>query len=420
MQPTFKAIGISYRDSPLAIREMMAFGEERTKTFLKTLNSTLGLGEVMILSTCNRTEIYYSSERALRKEILTLLAIELSVEQEKFGKYFKELPEDLAIRQLYKVALGLDSKVLGDIQISNQVKKAYQWSADEGMAGPFLHRLLHSIFYTNKRVVQETSFRDGAASVAYATVELIKQFAPNFHQPKVLVLGLGEMGANIAENLQGLEGEIVLANRSIEKAESLGSHLGFEFLVFDEALVKADNFDVIVSTVASRVPVLHRKHFEGSSIKHKMFIDLSVPRSIDPTIADLHHTLLYNIDDIDQKTSAALLKRKKAVPQVEEILEESLQEFHNWAQEMEVSPTIQKLKNALEEIRKRELAKYVKKASDSELKLLDSATKGIIQKVIRLPVLQLKAACKRGDADNLVETLTDLFDLESEPTQDSQ
>lgn len=415
MHQIFRALGISYKSAPVELREQVTLEEEANKKFLKKLNDTLGLGEAIIISTCNRTEIYYSAEDNRDQDILSLLSVEKNLSQfEDFRTYFESYSDDTAIDQLYRVSLGLESKVLGDIQISNQVKKAYQYSADEGMAGPFLHRLMHSIFYANKRVVQETAFRDGTASTAYAAVELVKQVIPNFESPKVLLLGLGEIGENIAENLEGVEVEVYLANRTNSKAESLAARLGYQSIALEDALSSVSNFDAIISTVAVDQPIIVKDHLVSELPGQKLVIDLSVPRSIAPEVEELPHVLLYNVDLIEEKTTQTLQERQNAIPSVEQILVDSVDEFHNWAQEMEVSPTIQKLKNALEEIRQKEISKYVKKATESELKLLDAATKGIIQKVMRLPVLQLKAACKRGEADALVESLTDLFNLEQE------
>ena len=414
MQPTFRAIGISYHNTSLEIRERVTFDEASCRDLLRRLNTAFGIGEALVLSTCNRTEVYYASEVSLASEIVRLMSVLRGLNSsEDLLELFLDYSEEEAVRHLYQVSLGLDSKVLGDLQISNQVKRAYQWSADEGMAGPFLHRCLHSIFYANKRVSQETSFRDGSASTAYASVELLKQFVPNFHEPKVLLIGLGEIGSVLADNLQGTGLDITVANRTEGKAQAVAAEFGYQALPLDEVLSNLGGFDAILSTVQGDAPLI-TSDLLPERLTQQLFIDLSLPRSIDPKIEERHNVLLYNIDHIDQKTSEVLRKRKRAIPKVEAILEESILEFNDWAQEMEVSPTIQKLKNALEEIRKRELAKYVKKASDAEIKLLDSATKGIIQKVIRLPVLQLKAACKRGEAETLVETLHDLFDLEGE------
>jgi len=414
MQLTFKAVGISYKNSPIEVREKLALGESSSKRFQKLLNTTFGLAECMVLSTCNRTEIYYSSDHSLKDDIVKLLAVHNgSFKGDELLPYFEEYSHSDAIHQLFRVSLGLDSQVLGDIQISNQVKKAYQWSVDEGMAGPFLHRLMHSIFYANKRVVQETAFRDGAASVAYVATDLAKKFIPNFQKPSILVLGLGELGKNIAENLDGVEADIHVSNRTWEKAEQLQSRLNVKAVPFEKCFDQIYDYDVIISSVSTEKPLLSHSHFP-KGVKQKLLVDLSVPRSIEPSLSESHHLLLYNVDQIEMKTNEALEKRKGSIAQVESILSEALNEFDNWSQEMEVSPTIQKLKNALEEIRQREMSKYLKKASEDELKLLDAATKSIIQKVIRLPVLQLKAACKRGEADSLVETITDLFNLEAE------
>lgn len=413
MQQFFRAIGISYQTAPLELREAVTLDESANRSFLKKLNELFGMGEALILSTCNRTEIYYSSEVSRDAEILSLLAIEKDLSKfNDLESYFNSYQDEAAVDKLYAVALGLESKVLGDIQISNQVKKAYQYAADEGMAGPFLHRLMHSIFYANKRVVQETAYRDGTASTAYAAVELTRQFTPNFHSPKVLILGLGEIGENIAENIEGIEAEVFVANRTAIKADTVAHRFGYQSLSLEEALKTVSKFDAIISSVAGDSPILSKGGFNGDLPSQKLIIDLSVPRSIDPSVEQLGNVVLYNIDLIEEKTTQTLKVRQEAIPAVRKIMEESVFEFNNWAQEMEVSPTIQKLKNALEEIRQKEIAKYVKKASESELKLLDSASKGIIQKVMRLPVLQLKAACKRGEAEALVETLNDLFDLD--------
>lgn len=415
MHQTFRALGISYKSAPVDLREQVTLEEESNRKFLKVLSETLGLGEAIIISTCNRTEIYYSAEENRDGDILSLLSMQKDLSQfQDFRSHFNSFIGNAAINQLYRVSLGLESKVLGDIQISNQVKKAYQYSADEGMAGPFLHRLMHAIFYANKRVVQETAFRDGTASTSYAAVELVKQVVPNFEQPKVLLLGLGEIGENIAENLEGVEASIYLANRTLAKAETLASRLGYHSLPLEKALANVSDFDAIISTVAVEAPIITKGHLDSELSGQKLVIDLSVPRSVAADVDELPHVLLYNVDQIEEKTTQTLQERKNAIPAVGQILEDSINEFHNWAQEMEVSPTIQKLKNALEEIRQKEISKYVKKASESELKLLDAATKGIIQKVMRLPVLQLKAACKRGEAETLVESLNDLFNLEQE------
>ncbi|MBV6646917.1 MAG: glutamyl-tRNA reductase [Cyclobacteriaceae bacterium] len=412
MNNHFRTLGISYHSAELDIREQLSFDEDGSKQFLRELRDVLDIQEGLILSTCNRTEIYYASESDLDDKIIALLSFQRSLDKVLLKEVFNHLQGEEAISHLFEVALGLDAKVLGDIQIANQVKKAYQWTADEQMAGPFLHRLMHSVFYANKRVVQETPFRDGAASVAYASVEIVKGFIQNFQNPKILTLGLGEIGGDVAENLKGIKANITVANRTRSKAKVLQETFDYEVLDFDTALQNVHEYDVVISAVFADQPVITKGHFSKKSMSHKLLLDLSVPRSVAPEVEELNGLLLYNIDQIEEKTSVAVEKRKKALPKVRAIVRESIDEFSNWSQEMEVSPIIRKLKLALEEIRKEELTRYLKNADTKEVEMIDKVTKSIIQKVIKLPVLQLKAACKRGEAETLVEVLNDLFNLE--------
>ena len=197
MYESLKVVGLSHDSSPIAIRESVAFSENESRNFLDRMRDILGVEEALILSTCNRTEIYYTSDLDLSNAILNLLKTEKGVDH-GIDSYFWNKEKLPALRHLFRVALGLEAKVLGDIQISNQVKKAYQCSADQHLSGPFFHRLMHTIFYANKRVVQETVFRDGTASVSYACVGLVQQFIQNFSDPKILVLGLGEIGRDLS------------------------------------------------------------------------------------------------------------------------------------------------------------------------------------------------------------------------------
>ncbi|XOV93227.1 MAG: glutamyl-tRNA reductase [Bacteroidota bacterium] len=409
----FKSLGISFKNTPLEVREAITLNEEETKSLLRRINEVLGLDEVLILSTCNRTEIYYTSKELQTDSLISLLSSFKGIESGTINSYFNTYSESEAINHLFEVSLGLDSRVLGDIQISNQVKKAYQWSADEGLAGPFLHRLMHTIFYSNKRVVQETPFKDGTASLASVAVDLTKHFTKNFTLPKIVVIGLGEIGEDVAENLKDIVAEITLINRTDDKAVEKARELGFNFKSFDQLEEVVASSDVIISAVNSPEPILVTSQF-GNTSSHKLIIDLSVPRSVSSDVESLNGILLYNVDQLQERTAEALLKRQSAVVDVKSIIKESLSEFKEWSQEMEVSPTIQKLKNALEEIRQEELARYVGKVDEKQSKLLDKATRNMIQKVIKLPVLQLKAACKRGEAETLVEVLNDLFNLEKD------
>ncbi len=410
MNQHFRFVGISHRDSPLDLREKLAFQEDNTKEFFKKLREVHGITESMVVSTCNRTEIYFSSITPLEEEVIKLACIQKALDYAEVAPYVHSLSGSKAVEHLFKVSLGLDARVLGDIQIINQVKSAYQWAADENMAGPMLHRLMHTIFFANKRVTQETAFRDGSGSVASVAVSLISTLSGMLNDPRILLIGTGEIGQNVLENLGGFT-DVTIINRTRERAELLANQRGYRVANFENLHEEANKADVIIAAITSDQLLL-----TGADIKptltQKLLIDLSVPRVIDESVETVQGTVLYNVDQIEERASEVLEIRKKSVGQVEKILNEHLEDFTNWTDEMTVSPTIQLLKDRLEQIRQEELAKHFKKLTEKEYELINSVTKSMIQKVIKLPVLELKAACKRGEAETLVEALHDIFNLE--------
>lgn len=416
----FKAVSLSFKKAPLEIRELIALDEAACRRFLHTLHHELGLSDLLVLSTCNRTEVYYSAERDQSPAIIEALGqLKHLPEVAEYFPYFDILDQHTdAVRHLFEVAMGLDAQVVGDMQISNQVKQAYQWSADADAAGPFLHRLLHTIFFTNKRVQQETSFRDGAASTSYAALELVEELTADVANPRVLVVGLGEIGADVCRHLgdSKLFQDVTICNRTRSKADLLAEECGLKVIDFEDLVPGLRDADVVISSISRDEPFFTRDMVERLDVlSYKFFIDLSVPRSIATDVEQVPGVLVYNIDAIHSKASAALERRLAAVPQVRAIIEESLAGLQDWAKEMMVSPTIQKLKNALEQIRLEEMDRFQKKMSPEEAKRMDDITRSLMQKILKQPVLQLKAACKRGEADQLIDVLTDLFDLERQP-----
>ncbi|AHJ99701.1 glutamyl-tRNA reductase [Hymenobacter swuensis] len=420
MLHSFKALSLSFKKAPLAIRELIALDEAACRRFLYTLHHELALQDLLVLSTCNRTEVYYSAERDQSPTIIEALGqLKGLPEVTEYFPYFDVLDQQTdAVRHLFEVAMGLDAQVVGDLQISNQVKQAYQWSADADAAGPFLHRLLHTVFFTNKRVQQETSFRDGAASTSYAALELVEELTADIANPRVLVVGLGEIGADVCRHFGDSKvfTDVTICNRTRSKADELAQECGLQVIDFENLVQGLKEADVIISSIARDEPFFTRElvaHLDVLS--YKFFIDLSVPRSIAADVEQVPGVLVYNIDAIQSKASAALERRLAAVPQVRAIIEESMAGLQDWSKEMMVSPTIQKLKNALEQIRLEEMDRYQKKMSPEEAKRVDDITRSLMQKILKQPVIQLKAACKRGEADQLIDVLTDLFDLERHP-----
>ncbi len=423
MSHPFKAVSLSFKKAPLAIRELLALDEAACRRFLNTLRHELGLADLLVLSTCNRTEVYYAADDDRSRDIILALGeLKNRPDVGSFLPYFDVLATaDDATQHLFEVAMGLDAQVVGDLQISNQVKMAYQWAADADAAGPFLHRLLHTIFFTNKRVQTETSFRDGAASMSYATVELAEELTADVASPRVLVVGLGEIGADVCRHLAGSKAfaSVTLCNRTRSKAEALASECGLKVVGFEDLVPALRDADVIISSINRAAPFFTPELVQHLDVlSYKFFIDLSVPRSIAPDVELVPGVLVYNVDAIQSKASAALEARLAAVPQVRAIIAESIAGLQGWAKEMLVSPIIQKVKAGLEQLRLEELDRFQKKATPAESKLLDEVTRSLMQKVLKQQVLHLKAACKRDEAQagQLMELLSNFFDLERQPT----
>ncbi|UYZ58479.1 glutamyl-tRNA reductase [Hymenobacter latericus] len=418
MTHPFKAVGLSYKTAPLAIRELIALDEPACRRFLDTLHQELGLSDLLVLSTCNRTEIYYAADRDQSPAIIEALGnLKGVADMGAYYEYFNLYnTADEAAQHLFEVAMGLDAQVVGDLQIANQVKTAYQWSADADAAGPFLHRIMHSVFFTNKRVQQETSFRDGAASTSYAAVELVEELTTDFASPRVLVVGLGEIGADVCRHLTNNKSfaDVTICNRTRAKAELLAEECeGLKVIDFENLAEALQEADVVISSIARDTPYFTAEMVSRLEVlSYKFFIDLSVPRSIEPEVEEVPGILLYNIDAIQGRASEALNRRLAAVPQVRAIIADSIAGLDEWSREMMVSPVIQKIKGALEQLRQEELDRYQKKVSAEEAKRLDDVTKSLMQKILKQHVLQLKAACKRDDADQMIDVLNDLFDLE--------
>jgi glutamyl-tRNA reductase len=424
MSHPFKAISLSFRKAPLAIRELLALDESACRRFLQQLRTELHLTDLLVLSTCNRTEVYYAHDDDYSAAIIQALGnLKQRPDASSFAPYFDlYLEPEAATQHLFEVAIGLEAQVVGDLQIINQVKQAYQWAADADAAGPYLHRLLHTIFFTNKRVQQETSFRDGAASMSYAALELVEELTADVASPRVLVVGLGEIGSDVCRHLADSKGfaSVTLCNRTRTRAEQLAAEFApgqlqvVDFENLTEALREAD---VIISSINRETPFFTRELVSHLDVlSYKFFIDLAVPRSVAADVEQVPGVLVYNVDAIESKASAALEQRLAAVPQVRALIASSLVDFADWSREMLVSPLIQRMKASLEQLRQQELDRFQKKATPGEVKLLDEATRAFMQKVLKQHVLHLKAACRRDEAEHLLPILTEIFDLEHQPT----
>jgi glutamyl-tRNA reductase len=229
-------------------------------------------------------------------------------------------------------------------------------------------------------------------------------------------LGLGEIGMDVCDNIADKEfAEITIMNRTREKAEKMASGRNFRIADFDNLIEELKKADVVISSVMIDKPLITKELMDKIGVlSFKYFIDLSVPRSVADNVEDIAGVLVYNIDTLRVRADEALKTRLAAIPHVERVIEEAIVGFNDWSREMVVSPTINKLKNALEQIRKEEVARHLKNLTPEESEKIEKITMSIVQKIMKSPVLNLKAACKRGEADQLVGVINDLFDLEKQ------
>ncbi|RAU82755.1 glutamyl-tRNA reductase [Pontibacter arcticus] len=416
MQNRFKALTLSYKSAPIAVREAVALNEIASRNLLAKISEFTDATDVLVLSTCNRTEVYYTSEADLSQPLIKLIAMERGFMATKnIAPYFTSITNAKeAVQHLFYVALGLESLVVGDMQILNQVKKAYQWTADANMAGPFLHRLLHTIFSANKQVFNQTSFFDGAASVSYAAVELVEELTKNIENPRVLMIGVGEIGANVCDNFQKSSiNNIIIANRTYHKALELAKNTGATAVYWENVQAEIKLADVIISSVPGDCFYISKVDIAPLQAP-KFFVDLSMPRSIDPALTELEGVTVHNIDNIKNRATEALEIRLAAIPAVKQIIADNMEEFATWTKELAMSPALQQFKSRLEEIRQQEVNRYLKKLGDSEKEMVEAITRNILNKIVKLPALELKAACMRGESEALLEGLSALFNLDQQ------
>jgi len=411
----FRCLYISYKNAPLSERSMFYLNESETHLFSNKVADILSIQEMFIVATCNRFELYYVHEEDVNISLIGLLKSFKGISQdskklmEKFTYY---IGRD-ACTHLFRVSLGLESQILGDLQIITQIKKAYQISCDANVAGIFLHRLLHAIFYTNKQVVQSTSFKEGTASTSYACYSLANQLSKTFIDPQILVVGAGSIGKDVCLHLsQNGFKNVTILNRTIEKAESLAKECNFSYGKLEELTSKIESCQIIISTVEHNTAIITKDMVDRMDIGLKFFIDLSVPNSIESTIEQLSGVEVFNIDDLQQDIEEVQEKRKNAIPVIEGMISDALHDFCQWTEEISVNPVIKQLKSSLNEIRMTEIAKFTPNISLKEKDLVEAITENMIQKIIKFPVMELKSACKRGEEEQLSEMIQNLFKLE--------
>jgi glutamyl-tRNA reductase len=397
---TIALVGLSHHVAPVELRERVTLDLGPAAELARSL------GDAVCLSTCNRTELYLSGVDPAR----AAAALE-GLAGESLAGVLYELHEDEAAVHLFRVAAGLDSLVPGEGEILGQVRDAYEAVA----TGPVLDRVFRQALGVGKRVRTETAIGESPASVSSAAAALAAQVFGDLHGRRVLLVGAGRIGELAASNLASRGAEIAfVANRSPEAARELAHRFGGAAVGLEALGAKLGEVDVVVSSTSSSEPLLSAGDVPARRRAPLFFIDIAVPRDLDPAIAELGGCFLYDIDDLEAVVAETLAGRRAEAERAEQLVKEEAERFRSWRASLDVVPAIASLRARAEEIRSAELAKLDARVTDEERRTLESVTAQILNKLLHLPTVRMKEAAVSADGAVYADAVRHLFGLEEE------
>lgn len=416
-------IGLNHRTAPLDLLERMAIGEGQLPKALHDLCSREHISEALVLSTCNRTEVYATAERfhGAYSDIRGFLADFSFLPPEAFSDHLYVHYDSAAASHLLSVTSGLDSAVLGESEIQGQVKHAWERSRDEGTAGASLNLLLRHALEAGKRARTETGIARNIASVSQAAVAMASKRLDGVAGKTVLVLGAGEMGEGMAVALAGAGvGEVLVANRTPARADELAARVGGRSVALLDVPDRIADVDLLLTSTGSRVPMVERDDVEAimadRSGRPLLVVDIAVPRDVDPRVAGIDGVTLLDMDDVRRFAEAGVAERRREVAAVEAILHDELDRYLGATSAREVAPMIVALRERAEAVRTAEIDRFRTRYDDldpRQLDLVDAVTRGVVAKLLHQPTVVLKDAAGSARGDRLVAALRELFEIES-------
>lgn len=397
-------LGLSHKTAPLEVRERLAFDAGQLPLALDDLKSSSGVDEALILSTCNRTELYCQVAQGDASAALSWLARYRELKPSELEPHLYHLLDEFAVRHALRVASGLDSLVVGEPQILGQLKDAYEQAVSVGTAGKFLNRLMQFSFSTAKLIRTETEIGNTPVSVAYAAVKLAQQIHGDLSQRSALMVGAGDTINLVASHLtgSGLE-NLVIANRSHANAVELAARHRGEAIGLNELPHRLAQADIVVCSTASRVPIITRGIVELALKQRRgepMFlVDLAVPRDVEAEVAGLDDVYLYTVDDLEHVIASNMRLREEAAVQAEEMVQLQVQGYMDWLQIQSSSATIAAYRDRGERIREQATERALRRLSngDDPREVIDQLARGITNKLMHHPTRQLRAAAGRDD-----------------------
>jgi glutamyl-tRNA reductase len=424
-------IGLSHKTAPVDVREKFAAAADALPEVLARLANRAELAESMLLSTCNRVEVFANAKdvaaasRAVREVLREHVG---AARADDMRDYLYELTDDEAVRHVFRVAASLDSMVLGEPQILGQVKDAYDAAVAAGTLGTFLGRCVHRAFTVAKRVRTETALGAGTVSISSVAVDLARRIFGDLVGHTVLLLGAGEMAEAAARSLGKGAGSVRVCNRSFERAASLAAHFGGSAAPLDkldEELVLAD---VVVASTASPSFVVTRDMVKQAMRARRgrtlFFVDIAVPRNVDPAVHKIDNVFVFNVDDLEQQVADGMKARHGEVEAAERIVAHELEEFRKWAHGLDVQPTIVALRAKTRAVLvaelERSLGGRLKHLGEGDRAALSQMLDSAVNKLMHAPTTRLKAAAAQQDGPELVDAVRHLFDLPEPPAVDGE
>lgn len=412
------AVGLNYQTAPVEIREKVSFNDAELADAMEALKNKKSILENVIVSTCNRTEIYAIGDQlhTSRYYIKEFLSEWFGIDKEEFSKYLFFYEGDGAIEHLFQVTCGLNSMVLGETQILGQVRSSYMLAQRENTIGTVSNHLFKQAITLAKKAHAETEINTNAVSVSYAAVELAKKVFGNLKGKNVLILGAGKMGELAIQNLQSNGADhITVINRTFEKAVNLAERFNGQAKKLQElqcALVEAD---ILITSTGSKDIVVTKQMMDFVNKMRKgrpiFMVDIAVPRDLDPAIGELENVFLYDIDDLEGIVQANLEERKTAAEKIDFMIEAEIVEFNQWLNMLGVVPVISALRQKALGIQADTMTSLQRKLphlSDRDLKVLNKHTKSIINQMLKDPILYAK---ELADESNTKESLNDIVKI---------
>ncbi|MGA9041010.1 MAG: glutamyl-tRNA reductase [Terriglobales bacterium] len=415
----FQLIGVNHRTAPVEVRERLAIPESRMAEALKRLVGHPGVDEGLILCTCNRVEVLAQTKNG-SSDLRSFLHNYFEMRVPELAPHLYEYHEREAIRHLFRVTSSLDSMVVGEPQILGQVKEAYATARAVGAVHSQLDQLLTRAFAVAKRVRTETAVGSSSVSVASVAVELAKKIFGSLSGKQVYLVGAGKMSELAARHLMAHgAASIFVANRTYDRAAVLAEKFGGQAIHFEELYETCDRADIVITSTGSPRAIFRREHGELFLSRRKnrpmFFIDIAVPRDVDPQMNKLDGIFVYDIDDLQQAVAANTSDRSKEAERAERIIDNEIERFQARLQTRDVVPTIVSLQDHLETIRQAEIDRVrgrLGTLSPEQELAIDALTRGIVSKIMHTPISTLKTAARESEATPMIDVVRRIFNLE--------